>query len=60
MALEFQRGDIPPFNSPEIALPANLAFDQRLRLISKQILQYQHMYPLDPKLADLAQRVMLS
>lgn len=50
MALEFQRGDIPPFNTPLLDPLVSLPFEQRFRLVCKQILQYQHMYPLAPEL----------
>jgi hypothetical protein len=58
MALEFQRGDRAPFNRPLIEPLANLSFEQRLRLVGKQILQYKHMYPLAGRFEQLAQRLM--
>jgi len=53
-AFEFQRGDKPAFNRPLLD-PARLpSFNERLGLIGKQALQYQHMYPLDDDFAALA------
>jgi hypothetical protein len=53
-AFEFQRGDKPPFNSPLLDPRKIPPFLQRLGLIGKQALQYQHMYPLTSDLAELA------
>jgi hypothetical protein len=46
MAFEFQRDDVEPFNQPLISPTSILRFEDRLRLIGKQILQYKHMYPV--------------
>jgi hypothetical protein len=54
MALEFQSAAIPPFNEPLIRDPEALDFDAKLRLIAKQILQYRHMYAVDPAVESLA------
>lgn len=54
MALEFQRGTMAPLNTPLLGTLPVPAFDDRLRLICKQILQYAHMYPLKPELAAVA------
>ncbi|MDR6538104.1 hypothetical protein J2739_003891 [Variovorax soli] len=66
MALEFQRGDVLPIMQPFgrgehlPAMPPVLeqelhpAFEVRLQLVARQILQYQHMYGLSQSLADLA------
>lgn len=54
MACEFQRAGIAPFNLPLIAPFTNLTFSQRQCLVGKQILQYQHMYPLSEELGALA------
>jgi hypothetical protein len=54
-AFEFQRGDKPPFNTPLIEPRRMPDFRQRLGLIAKQVLQYQHMYPLAPDIARLAE-----
>ena len=50
MAFEFQRADVPPYNNPVIEPLFVLSFDQRLRLIAKQIIQYKHMYQLAPEI----------
>ena len=54
MALEFQTGGIAPFNEPLIRDPESLDFDAKLRLVAKQILQYRHMYAVDPVVETLA------
>jgi hypothetical protein len=53
-AFEFQRGDKAPFNSPLLDPTSPPPFQQRLGLISKQLLQYRHMYPLTPDLVLVA------
>jgi hypothetical protein len=58
MALEFQRGDINPFNNPLIPTFSNLTFESRLQLVGKQILQYKHMYPLAARFEQLAKRLV--
>ncbi len=59
MAIEFQRADVPPFNTPMIKAPeALLPFDIRLMLIAKQFSQYNHMYKLSPGLAELANSIL--
>jgi hypothetical protein len=57
-AFEFQRTDIPAWNTPLIPPRAALSFEDRLRLIGKQVKQYQHMYPLPAHLSDLADRLL--
>jgi Phytanoyl-CoA dioxygenase (PhyH) len=54
MAFEFQSYNSKPFNTP--ILPANepVPFDLRLRLIAKQVLQYRHMYRVDPQIEQVA------
>ena len=54
MAFEFIRADVPPFNLPLIQPGTALSLAARVQLICKQILQYQHMYPLAPRAADIA------
>lgn len=57
VAFEFQAGDIPPFNQP-LMKPRDLpVFPARLKLIVKQILQYQHMYPLRDEVRAFAEGV---
>ena len=60
MALEFQRGDIAPFNQPLIDPFQPLDFQTRLKLVAKQILQYRHMYPLAARFETLAQALLAS
>jgi Phytanoyl-CoA dioxygenase (PhyH) len=54
MAFEFQRDDVKPFNQPLLAPGVAPGFDDRLKLICKQILQYQHMYGLSPEMQEMA------
>lgn len=54
MAFEFQRADVAPFNQPLLPPLGFLTFEARLRLIAKQILQYRHMYKLDPATERMA------
>jgi len=58
MAFEFQRTDVPPFNTPLLAPMAFHTFGFRLRLIAKQILQYRHMYKVDPAIERVALQVV--
>jgi hypothetical protein len=58
MAFEFQRRDARPFNQPLMDPNVYLTFEQRLRLIAKQILQYQHMYPLKPHVREAAEAIL--
>jgi hypothetical protein len=58
MALEFQRGDIAPFNEPLLDPAAVLPLARRLWLVGKQILQYRHMYPLSPDMEALARTLL--
>ena len=55
IAFEFQRSDVAPFNN--ILLEPNLlpSFNDRLALISMQILQYTHMYGFKRDLVNWAQ-----
>jgi hypothetical protein len=48
-SIEYQRGDVEPFNTPLIDPRAPLPdFELRLGFVGKQILQYEHMYdPVD-------------
>lgn len=54
MAFEFQRADVEPFDHPLIEPFAIVPFEDRLRLIGKQILQYQNMVTLSPELEEAA------
>jgi hypothetical protein len=53
MAFEFQRTDSAPFAEPIIPPGQPLSFEIRLKLIA-QVLQYRHMYQLDPEVEQLA------
>ncbi len=59
-AFEFQSCDVPPYNSPLMAPNSVPGFAGRLQLVGKQILQYQHMYPLDPAMKAIAERLSAS
>lgn len=56
-AFEFQAGDVPPYNQPLMSPTSIPNFNSRLGLIAKQILQYQHMYPLSAEVKAIAQRI---
>lgn len=58
MAVEFQRADVPPMNQPLIKPAILLPFEARLKLIAKQVLQYRHMYKLDPRLEKMMLQVI--
>jgi hypothetical protein len=58
MALEVQRGDMAPYNEPQLPPFANLDFPSRLWLVAKQILQYRHMYHVRPDFEALALSVV--
>lgn len=58
MAIEFQRGDVPPMNAPLIKPVTLLPFDARLRLIAKQVLQYRHMYKVAPDLEAMMMKLV--
>lgn len=53
-AFEFQRADRPAFNTPLLDPGRLPTFGERLGLIGKQVLQYQHMYPLSDDIAAIA------
>jgi hypothetical protein len=55
MALEFQRGDIAPFRPFLLNHEVLPPFGERVRLVSRQILQYTHMYGVPEKHVQLAQ-----
>jgi hypothetical protein len=58
MSFEFQRADVPPIHVPLIEPTRVLTFEMRLQLVCKQILQYHHMYKLDPEIARLARELV--
>ncbi len=53
-AFEFQRADKPPFNEPLLEPRILPTMAQRLGLIGKQVLQYEHMYPLTKSMEAIA------
>jgi len=54
MAFEFMHGDVEPYNQPAIPPMTILRFEDRLKLVGKQIIQYKHMYRLSPELESAA------
>ena len=54
IAFEFQRSDHPPFAQPIIPPGRLLPFEMRLKLVARQVLQYRHMYKVDPEVESLA------
>ena len=58
MAFEFQRADVAPMNQPLLPPLAFHDFASRLRLVAKQVLQYRHMYKVDPAIERLAAQVL--
>ena len=54
LAFEFQRAEVTPYKIPLLDPDHVPSFNQRLGLIGKQILQYQHMYPLSEEIAEVA------
>lgn len=57
VAFEYQRCDIPPFNSPLLDPDKAPNFKARMGLIAKQVLQYTHMYEFSPELVRMAQTI---
>lgn len=57
VAFEYQAGDIPPYNQPLMTPETVPDFNGRLKLIAKQILQYQHMYPLSDEVKAIAEGI---
>jgi hypothetical protein len=58
VAFEFQATDIEPFNQPLMNPLGVPDFPMRLKLIAKQILQYQHMYPLSDEVRGIAEGIV--
>jgi phytanoyl-CoA dioxygenase PhyH len=54
MAFEFQASDSKPFNTPILPRGEWVPFDVRLKLIAKQVLQYRHMYKVEPQIERVA------
>ena len=57
LAFEFQRSDVEPYKTPLLDPSNPPNFNQRLGLIGKQILQYNHMYPLSEEMAEVATKL---
>lgn len=55
LAFEFQSGRVPPFNKPLMNPYSVPDFTFRVKLIAKQILQYQHMYKLPEEIKATAE-----
>lgn len=58
VAFEYQASDIPPYNEPLSPPMSTPVFSARLKLIAKQILQYQHMYPLRDDVKAIAEAMV--
>jgi hypothetical protein len=58
VAFEYQRSDIPAFNSPLLDPDTIPSFNARMALIAKQVLQYTHMYEFTPELEQTAQTIL--
>jgi hypothetical protein len=58
MAFEFQRADVAPYNQPLISPTTILRFEDRLKLIGKQVIQYSHMYPVTAEMEAAARALI--
>lgn len=58
VAFEYQRSDVPAFNSPLLDPDIVPDFKSRMALISKQILQYTHMYDFTSELETMARTIL--
>lgn len=56
-SVEFQRGDVDPFNTPLLPSDVFPDLDGRLRLIAKQLVQYSHMYRATPAVTAFLERI---
>ena len=56
VAFEVQIAKVDPFNSPLLEPLGIPNFEDRLKLICKQVLQYSHMYPLQPDIELFAKK----
>ena len=54
IAFEFQASDTEALRKPILPPGKLVPFETRLALIGRQILQYRHMYRIDPKIQKLA------
>jgi hypothetical protein len=57
LSCEFQRRDEAPFCTPLLSPTDPPGFTDRLRLVARQIIRYQHMYALDPAVTALSARL---
>ena len=58
VSIEFQSRKSETLNRP-LSNPLQFpTFEERIALIAKQILQYQHMYPLDDRVKALATEIL--
>jgi len=57
VAFEYQRKDVRPFKTPLLDPEGSWSLEERLSLIAKQVLQYQHMYKLSPRLEELTRAI---
>jgi Phytanoyl-CoA dioxygenase (PhyH) len=58
IAFELQRADVPAFSEPLLDPFDIPPFETRLKLVAKQLLQYQHMYTLEKELARFASALL--
>jgi hypothetical protein len=58
IAFELQRADVPAFSEPLLDPFDIPPFETRLKLIAKQLLQYQHTYTLEPELAHFVSALL--
>src|SRR5262245_22583727 len=58
IAFELQRADVPTFSEPLLDPFGIPPFETRLKLIAKQLLQYQHFQTLEPELAHFASALL--
>lgn len=58
VSFEFQSAKIPGLRKTLMKNRTIYSFEERLGLIAKQILQYQHMYPLNDSLREVAENIM--
>jgi hypothetical protein len=57
VSFEYQRGDTPAFKEPLLGSAIVPTFEERLALISKQVLQYRHMYGYHQDLTTVAEEI---
>jgi hypothetical protein len=58
IAFELQRADVPAFSEPLLDPFDIPPFETRLKLIAKQLLEYQHFQTLEPELAHFASALL--